>query len=80
MAQRNGGSSILDLSRRICRMYGQYGIGGFLDLTGDSDFAAAVQALVLACNAFEALDDYPGQIDRTAPIGHGDVEDHTEPT
>lgn len=72
-SQRNGGSSILDLARRICRMYGKFGIGGFLELTGDETFAAAVQALAAACNAFEALDDYPGQIDRTTPLGHGDV-------
>ena len=33
---------------------------------------AAVVALVAACQAFEALDDYPGQIDQTVPTG---VED-----
>lgn len=70
---RNGGPSILDLSRRICRMEGKYGIGGFLQLTNDATFAAAVQALAVACRAFEALDDYPGEIDRTLPQGYGDT-------
>ena len=36
-------------------------------------FAAAVSALVLACQAFEALDDQPYQVDNTAPRGPGDL-------
>jgi hypothetical protein len=53
-------------------MVGKYGTAGFLDRTGDEVFTAAVAALSAACLAFEALDDYPGQIDATAPLGHGD--------
>lgn len=72
MAQRNGSSTILKASRTICRMVGLYGITGFASRYQDAAFTAAVQALVTACNAFEALDDYPGQIDQTPPTG---VED-----
>jgi hypothetical protein len=72
MAARTGASSILEASRKICRMVGLYGTSGFQALTEDEVFTAAVAALAAACQAFEALDDYPGQIDRTAPIGAGD--------
>jgi hypothetical protein len=37
-----------------------------------SGYAAAVLALVAACAAFEAADNFPGQIDRIAPDGPED--------
>lgn len=72
MAGRDGSSSILRYSRGICRMVGLYGLAGFAQRYNNPNFTAAVQALVTACQAFEALDDYPGQIDQTPPTG---VED-----
>jgi hypothetical protein len=72
MAGRDGSSSILRYSRGICRMVGLYGMAGFNQRYQNAGFAAAVVALVAACQAFEALDDQPGQIDQTLPTG---VED-----
>lgn len=37
-----------------------------------SEFALAVTALVAACQAFEALDNFPFQVDRIAPAGPED--------
>lgn len=70
---RNGGSTIIMASRLICRMVGVYGTAGLLAKTGDPGFVAAVNALVVACHAWMALDDYPGEIDQTLPTGHGDL-------
>ena len=69
----NGVSTILKASRIICRMVGRFGTAGMAQQTTPA-FAAAVTALASACMAFEALDDYPGEIDRTPPYGHGDIE------
>lgn len=60
----NGVSSILSGSRLICRMVGRFGTAAFETAT-TPEFATAVAALVVACQAFEALDDYPGERDRT---------------
>lgn len=68
---RTGASTILRSSRTICRMVGLYGTAGIAAATNPS-FAAAVNALVVACQAFEALDNYPGQIDQVAPQGPED--------
>lgn len=72
MASRNGASSIIAATRTICRMVGLYGVGGLQQRTGHPVFVAAVQTLVMACQAWEALDDYPGEIDQTLPTGVGD--------
>lgn len=72
MATRTGASSILAASRKICRMVGLYGTSGFFAKTEDAVFTAAVAALAAACQAFDALDDYPGQIDQTPPTGPED--------
>jgi hypothetical protein len=50
-------------------MVGKYGLGGLLVKTGSAEMVAAVNALVGACQAFDMLDDYPGQIDQTLPTG-----------
>lgn len=63
----DGTSSILKFSRGICRMVGRFGVVGFGSKTTPA-FQAAVVALVAACQAFEALEDQPGEID----IGGGD--------
>lgn len=70
-ARRTGSSTIIKLARHICRIVA---IQGAFDLSSRAtpEFAAAVNALVVACRAFEALDDYPGEIDRTAPIRSGE--------
>lgn len=68
----NGASTILASTRKICRMVGLYGPQGIAAAT-NAQFAAAVVALVAACQAFEALDDEPGQIDRIDPQGVEDI-------
>jgi hypothetical protein len=70
---RTGGSSIIYATRIICRMVGKYGTFGIAQKTTPA-FTAAVVALVAACQAWEALDDYPGEIDQTAPTGSEDDE------
>ncbi len=66
-----GSSTIIRLSRKICSIVGRFGAGD-LSTRATPEMAAAVNALVLACAAFEALDDFPGQIDATAPIRSGE--------
>lgn len=68
---KTGSSSIIRFARKICRLVNTYGATDLAARTSDA-YAAAVTALVAACMAFEALDDYPAQIDRNAPFG---VED-----
>jgi len=53
-------------------MVGVYGASGMATAT-TPEFAAAVLALVAACNAFTALDDYPAEVDRTTPYGPEDL-------
>lgn len=66
-----GVPTIIKLTRKICRLVGTYGAGNMAAAT-TPEFAAAVLALVTACQAFEALDDQPGEIDSTAPIRPGE--------
>lgn len=68
----SGTSTILRSSRTICRMVGRFGTVRFAAAT-TPEFAAAVLALQAACVAFEALDNYPGQIDKVAPDGPEDA-------
>lgn len=68
---KTGSPSIIRLSRKICKLVAIYGAGN-LATTATPEFAAAVSALVIACQAFEALDDQPGQIDSTTPIRSGE--------
>lgn len=69
---RTGVPTIYKLARGICRMVAVYGAADLAART-TAEFAAAVAALVAACRAFEALDDHPLQIDRTAPFGPEDA-------
>jgi len=70
---KTGTPTIIKLARRICKIRAIWGASDLETKTTEA-FAAAVAALAVACAAFEALDDYPAQIDRTAPFGPGDEE------
>lgn len=69
---KTGASSIIRLVRKICSLVGRFGAADLAAKTS-AEYAAAVFTLVTVCAAFEAADDYPGQIDATAPFGPGDV-------
>lgn len=71
-ASRTGTPTIIRLARKICRVRALYGAS---DLTAktSSDFASAIAALAVACAAFEALDDFPAEIDSTTPFGVEDI-------
>jgi hypothetical protein len=70
---RTGTPTIIKLSRRICRLVGTWGASN-LEAKTSPEFAAAVAALVIACHAFEALDDFPAQIDNTGPLSSKDPD------
>lgn len=70
-ATRTGTSTIYHLAKKICKMVALYGASDLASRTS-AEFAAAVTALVAACNAFEALDNFPFQVDRVAPDGPED--------
>lgn len=69
----NGVSSILSAARLICRMVSRFGTAT-LSAKTSPEFAAAVAALALACQALELVDDYVATIDRTAG-GTGDLDE-----
>lgn len=69
---KTGTSTIIVLSRKICRLVGIFGASD-LQARTSPEFKSAVDLLVAACHAFEAADDFPGQIDRTAPNGPEDL-------
>ena len=69
---RTGTPTVVYLVRHICRIVSKLGVADLAAKT-TPQFAAAVSALVLACQAFEALDDQPYQVDNTAPRGPGDL-------
>jgi len=68
----DGWSTIYHASRVICRMVGRFGTVG-VARGGTPEFVAAVAALVVACQAFEALDDQPFEVDQNAPAGKEDL-------
>lgn len=70
---KTGTPTIIKLARRICKMKALWGASD-LQAKTSVGFKNAVDALVVACAAFEALDDFPAQIDRTAPFGVEDEE------
>ena len=69
---RTGTSTIYYLTKKICKMVAIYGATDLASRTTE-EFALAVQALVAACHAFEALDNFPFQVDRTGPTGPEDA-------
>jgi hypothetical protein len=68
---RTGVPTVIRLVRRVCHIVRTYGAAG-LEAATTPEFKAAVDALMLACAAFEALDDYPAEIDATLPEGPED--------
>lgn len=69
---KTGTPTIIKLARRICKVRALWGASDLQAKTSPG-FRAAVDALAIACAAFEALDDYPAQIDRTTPYGPEDL-------
>jgi hypothetical protein len=67
----NGTNTILAACRVIARMVHRFGVSALATAT-TPEMAAAVGALILAVQAFEALDDQPGQRDRTPGPIDGD--------
>lgn len=68
---KTGSPTIIKLARHICRVRSRYGASD-LATKATPEFEAAVTALAVACAVFEALDDYPGQIDSSAPLRPGE--------
>lgn len=68
---RTGTPTIIKLARRICKLKAAWGAQD-LESATTAGFADAVDALIVACLAFEALDNYPAEIDRVAPHGPED--------
>ena len=68
---RTGTPTIIKLVRKVCRVYAVLGAGDLATKT-TPEYALAVAALALACHAFEALDDYPGEIDYSGGIRPGE--------
>ena len=71
--KRSGTSTIIRLARIIAKMVHIFGAWDLLART-TPEFRAAVDALVLAVAAFEALDNAPGEIDLIPPAGPEDEE------
>lgn len=69
---RTGTSSVIHLARKICKLVAIYGA---FDLAAKTtpEFKLAVDALMVACRAFDALDDHPAEIDNTPPYGPEDL-------
>ena len=63
---KTGTGTIIRLSRRICRIVNRFGAAD-LALVSTPEMAAAVAALVIACEAFRLIDDFPGEIDQSGP-------------
>jgi hypothetical protein len=63
---KTGSPTIIRLARHICRVVSRYGAGN-LALVATPEFATAVTALVVACEAFKLIDDFPGEIDSSGP-------------
>jgi hypothetical protein len=69
-----GSSTVIKLVRKICKLVAVYGVND-LQTRATPEFKTAVLALVAACSAFEALDDFPGQVDATPPLRVGEDVD-----
>lgn len=68
---KTGTPTIIRLVRKICRVRSVFGAGDLATKT-TPEYAAAVAALAIACAAFEALDDFPGEIDSSGGIRPGE--------
>ena len=63
-----GVPTILFLVRSLCHAVGKFGTAGLATAT-TPELAVACEALRLACNVFEALDDNPFERDTTGGSG-----------
>jgi len=68
---KTGSPTVIKLARKICKIVAIYGAGD-LATKATPEMAEAVALLNIACMAFEALDDQPGEIDSTTPIRSGE--------
>lgn len=68
---KTGTPTIIKLARRICRTKAVWGAAD-LATVATPEFAAAVEVLMTACAAFDALDDFPGEIDNTGTLRPGE--------
>lgn len=75
---RTGTASIIVYARKICRLVHSYGATD-LGVRATPEIAAAVEALVVACDAFNLLDDFPGQTDNTGATEDIDIGGANEP-
>lgn len=73
MARRTGKMTIIYLMRKLCRLVNQYGVGAVITYTGSANIGSALNALAQACRTWEQADNYPGEIDLSAPQGPEDV-------
>ena len=68
---KTGTPSIIRMARKVCQLYHKWGAAD-LEAKTSPAFKAAVVALAIACAAFEAADNYPGEVDSVAPAGPED--------
>lgn len=68
---RTGTPLVIKLVRKICATVRKYGASDLAAAT-TPELAAAIGALMIACAAFEALDNFPGEIDGIPPDGPED--------
>ncbi len=69
---KTGTPTVIHLVRKICKVVTLLGVADLAAKT-TPEFKTAVLALVAACQAFEALDDQPAQIDNTGGRGPEDL-------
>lgn len=70
---RTGTPTVIKFVRKVCNTVRKYGAADLAAAT-TPEYAAAVGTLMVACAAFEALDNYPGEIDNIPPTGPEDPE------
>lgn len=70
--RRTGTPLVIALSRKICKTVAKYGASD-LEASTSNQFKLAIATLMLACAAFDAADDHPGEVDATAPYGATDI-------
>lgn len=70
---KDGTSSAYRAAKTVCRLWAKYGTAAMTVKLG-APFAAAFEALAVACVAVELLDDEPLTIDTHAPFGAEDVQ------
>lgn len=68
---RTGTPTIIKLVRKLCAIVRKYGASDLASATSDA-YAAAIATLMIACAAFEAADNSPGEVDNIPPAGPED--------